>query len=81
MINDQEDHLCGDLVGEPIDRSTQGPDRPAVADPGTAAAHGQTAGPALRKVGKGNRALARGLHLASVNDLVQTAGARAGLNP
>ena len=45
------------------------------------AATGITAGPALRKVSKGNRALARGLHPASVNDLVQAAVARARLNP
>src|SRR3954470_7872421 len=42
----QEDrHLSGDLVGQPIHWSAQRPDRPAVADPGATAAPRQTAGP------------------------------------
>lgn len=44
-------------------------------------AAGLTAGPVLRPVSKGNRALARPLHAESVNDLVQAAVARAGLDP
>ena len=40
-----------------------------------------TEGPVLRPVSKGNRALARSLHPESVNDLVQAAVARAGLDP
>jgi hypothetical protein len=42
-INDEEDHhLPGDLVGQPIDQSTQRPPRPAVANRGAAAAEGET---------------------------------------
>lgn len=40
-----------------------------------------TTGPVLRGVGKGNRATSRRLHPESVNDLVQHAVARAGLDP
>lgn len=40
-----------------------------------------TDGPVLRPVSKGNRALGRALHPESVNDLVQAAIARAGLDP
>lgn len=40
-----------------------------------------TDGPVLRPVSKGNRALGRALHPESVNDLVQAAVARAGLDP
>ena len=40
-----------------------------------------TEGSVLRPVSKGNRALARPLHPESVNDLVQAAVARAGLDP
>jgi site-specific recombinase XerD len=42
---------------------------------------GITAGPVLRPVSKGNRALPRALNPESINDLVQTAISRAGLNP
>lgn len=38
-----------------------------------------TTGPVFRKISKGNRVLARGLHPESVNDLVRGAAARAGL--
>src|SRR3954465_5670549 len=42
----QEDrHLSGDLVGQPIHWSAQRSDRPAVADPRATAAPRQTAGP------------------------------------
>jgi site-specific recombinase XerD len=40
-----------------------------------------TDGPVLRPISKGNRPLARPLHPESVNDLVQAAVARAGLDP
>jgi site-specific recombinase XerD len=40
-----------------------------------------TEGPVLRPVSKGNRALSRSLHPESINDLVQAAVARAGLDP
>jgi integrase len=44
-------------------------------------AAGVAEGPVLRPVSKGNRALPRALHPESVNDLVQAAVARAGLDP
>ena len=44
-------------------------------------AAGLTEGPVLRPVSKGNRPLPRRLHPESVNDLVQAAVARAGIDP
>lgn len=42
---------------------------------------GITEGPVFRPVGKGNRVTARGLHPESVNNVVQQAVARAGIDP